>query len=169
MFDLCHGPPLQIVLSNLRCPELQGEFHVSGSFGLTRIGKYSNKAGNISEVTTQTHIRLYEYSRAQRRERHYAMTYNAWFQCINGCPGQYNLLEVIYRALVRRSARGPPRHGSVAHRAAAGWIKLFDERVRQNVYPFGSGVWAKKEWVIPFIDNENYSFDLRRQHQSVLG
>ena len=26
---------------------------------------------------------------------------------------------------------------------------------RQNVYPYGSGVWAKKEWVVPFIDNEN--------------
>src|SRR3989442_1176445 len=25
------------------------------------------------------------------------MSYNAWFQCINGCPGQYSLREVIYR------------------------------------------------------------------------
>ena len=25
------------------------------------------------------------------------MSYNAWFQCINGCPGQYSLLEIIYR------------------------------------------------------------------------
>jgi len=40
-------------------------------------------------------------------------------------------------------------------RAAGAWIKLFDDRVGQNVYPYGSGVWAKKEWVVPFIDNEN--------------
>src|SRR5512134_2572593 len=40
-------------------------------------------------------------------------------------------------------------------RAAAAWIKLFDGRVGQNVYPYGSGVWAKKEWVVPFIDDEN--------------
>ena len=40
-------------------------------------------------------------------------------------------------------------------RAAAAWIKLFDHRVGQNIYPYGSGVWAKKEWVAPFIDNEN--------------
>ena len=32
---------------------------------------------------------------------------------------------------------------------------VFDDRVRNNVYPYGSGVWAKKEWVVPFIDNEN--------------
>ena len=25
------------------------------------------------------------------------MSYNAWFQCIGGCPGQYSLVEVIYR------------------------------------------------------------------------
>ena len=25
------------------------------------------------------------------------MSYNAWFQCINGCPGQFSLREVIYR------------------------------------------------------------------------
>lgn len=84
------------------------------------------------------------------------MNYNAWFQCINGCPGQYNLLEIIYRC---------PRCGDlleVSHdlealktRAAAAWVKLFDDRVRNNVYPYGSGVWAKKEWVVPFIDNEN--------------
>jgi len=27
--------------------------------------------------------------------------------------------------------------------------------LHQNSYPYGSGVWAKKEWVVPFIDNEN--------------
>src|SRR6185295_6023858 len=26
-----------------------------------------------------------------------AMSYNAWFECINGCHGQYSLREVIYR------------------------------------------------------------------------
>jgi threonine synthase len=84
------------------------------------------------------------------------MNYNAWFQCINGCAGQFSLLEVIYRC---------PSCGDLLEvhhdtdalkkRAPAGWIKLFDDRCRQNVYPYGSGVWAKKEWVVPFIDNEN--------------
>ena len=84
------------------------------------------------------------------------MNYNAWFQCINGCPGQFSLLEIIYRC---------PSCGDLLEvhhdiealrtRAAAAWIKLFDERLRQNAYPYGSGVWAKKEWVVPFIDNEN--------------
>ena len=30
---------------------------------------------------------------------------------------------------------------------------LFDDRYRRNTFPYGSGVWGKKEWVVPFIDN----------------
>jgi threonine synthase len=84
------------------------------------------------------------------------MSYNAWFQCINGCPGQFSLLEIIYRC---------PSCGDlleVQHdvdalktRAPAAWMRLFDDRSHQNVYPYGSGVWAKKEWVVPFIDDQN--------------
>src|SRR5437016_7324174 len=84
------------------------------------------------------------------------MNYNAWFQCINGCPGQFSLLEVIYRCPSCGDLL-EVRHDidALKTRAAAAWIKLFDDRCRQNVYPYGSGVWAKKEWVVPFIDNEN--------------
>jgi threonine synthase len=84
------------------------------------------------------------------------MSYNAWFECINGCHGQYSLREVIYRC---------PSCGDLLEvhhdmealrsRSAAAWMQLFDERHRRNTYPYGSGVWGKKEWVVPFIDNEN--------------
>ena len=86
----------------------------------------------------------------------WVMSYNAWFQCINGCPGQFSLREVIYRC---------PSCGDlleVQHdfdalrsRSGAAWMQLFDDRYRRNTYPYGSGVWGKKEWVVPFIDNEN--------------
>jgi len=82
--------------------------------------------------------------------------YKAWFQCIRGCPGRHSPYEVIYNC---------PHCGSlleVAHdvealksRSAAGWMKLLDERVRCNLWPYGSGVWGKKEWVLPGIDDEN--------------
>jgi threonine synthase len=84
------------------------------------------------------------------------MGYNAWFSCINGCPGQYSLLEVIYRCptcgdLLEVQHDVPALRG----RSAAAWMQLFDDRYRRNTYPYGSGVWGKKEWVVPFIDNEN--------------
>lgn len=29
------------------------------------------------------------------------------------------------------------------------WKALFDERVGKTSWPYGSGVWSKKEWVLP--------------------
>jgi threonine synthase len=84
------------------------------------------------------------------------MNYNAWFQCINGCPGRFSLLEVIYRCPSCGDLL-EVRHDLDALKtvAPAAWKKIFEERCRQNVYPYGSGVWSKKEWVVPFLGNEN--------------
>ena len=38
---------------------------------------------------------------------------------------------------------------------AAAWIKLFDERSGTSRWPYGSGVWGKKEWVMPDLRDEN--------------
>ena len=82
--------------------------------------------------------------------------YNAWFQCIRGCEGRYPLTQVIYRC---------PHCGglldvehdmeALKRRSAAAWMKLFDERIRTNEWPYGSGVWGKKEWVCPQVEDEN--------------
>jgi len=29
------------------------------------------------------------------------------------------------------------------------WKNLFDSRVGKTTWPYGSGVWSKKEWVLP--------------------
>jgi threonine synthase len=34
-------------------------------------------------------------------------------------------------------------------------MKLFDERYKRTTWPYGSGVWGKKEWVAPSIDNDS--------------
>ncbi len=84
------------------------------------------------------------------------MSYNAWFQCINGCAGQYSLLEIIYRCPSCNDLLYVQHDmDALKTRAPAAWIQLFDERFHVNTYPYGSGVWGKKEWVVPFIDNEN--------------
>lgn len=82
--------------------------------------------------------------------------YRAWFQCIGGCEGQYPLNQVIYHC---------PRCGNlldVQHDLAAltrhppfYWQQLFDERYRRTTYPYGSGVWGKKEVVCPAVENRN--------------
>ncbi|SVC12839.1 uncharacterized protein METZ01_LOCUS265693, partial [marine metagenome] len=35
------------------------------------------------------------------------------------------------------------------------WMRLFDDRYKRTVYPYGSSVWGKKELVCPSVDDEN--------------
>ena len=84
------------------------------------------------------------------------MKYDCWFQCVRECGGRYSVFDVVYRC---------PKCGGlldVQHdiaalkaRSAAAWIDLFDRRVRTNEWPYGSGVWGKKEWTCPNVDNDN--------------
>ena len=84
------------------------------------------------------------------------MAYTAWFQCVRGCRDCWSLYEVIYRC---------PHCGGlleVAHdiealrdRGPRAWMKLMDERVGTTQWPYGSGVWGKKEWVVPDLNDDN--------------
>ena len=83
-------------------------------------------------------------------------SYDSWFRCTGGCDGRYDLTEIIYSC---------PRCGGlleVAHdvdrlkrRSAAAWMSLFDQRYMRTRFPFGSGVWGKKELVYPNLDDAN--------------
>ena len=44
---------------------------------------------------------------------------------------------------------------ALAHRSAKAWMKLFEDRYKSNQWPYGSGVWGKKEWILPQIADEN--------------
>ncbi|MEJ2683507.1 MAG: threonine synthase [Candidatus Sulfobium sp.] len=83
--------------------------------------------------------------------------YKAWFQCINEqCRATYPLNSIIYRCRTCGSLL-EVRHDmqALAGRDAASWVKLFEERYKSTQWPYGSGVWGKKEWVLPQIDNDN--------------
>ncbi len=82
--------------------------------------------------------------------------YRAVFRCIAGCDEEYPLDEVVYRCRkcggllevrhdMDRLKRIPPLE----------WRRIFDGRVGVTEWPYGSGVWGKKEMVCPEVDNEN--------------
>ena len=82
--------------------------------------------------------------------------YSAWFECINGCETRFGLTEIIYRCPICGDLLDVAHDmAALRRRSPAAWMQLFDERYRRNDFPYGSGVWGKKEWVIPFLDNEN--------------
>ncbi|MFH0921700.1 MAG: threonine synthase [Fibrobacterota bacterium] len=82
----------------------------------------------------------------------------AWFQCINPeCGERHELDEIVYECrccgqlleVVHDMARLCADHD------AAGWKALFHRRWKSTEFPYGSGIWGKKEWILPDIDNEN--------------
>jgi threonine synthase len=81
---------------------------------------------------------------------------SAWFRCSEGCEFRAELTDVVYTC---------PKCGgllevehdvaALATRSAADWKALFDSRFKLGPWPFGSGVWGKKEWVFPGLSIEN--------------
>jgi threonine synthase len=82
--------------------------------------------------------------------------YRAAFRCFAGCEGEYPLTQAITRC---------PRCEGLLHvahdvealrdRSAAAWMKLFDDRWMRTQWPYGSGVWGKREWVAPDVSDED--------------
>jgi threonine synthase len=58
------------------------------------------------------------------------------------CPKCSGLLQVVHDMEELRDRSGPA------------WMKLFDDRYRQNQWPYGSGVWGKREWVMPELPDD---------------
>jgi len=85
------------------------------------------------------------------------MSYKAWFQCINEqCGAVYPLDSIVYQCRECESLL-EVRHdlAALGRRSAAGWMKLFEDRYKATEWPYGSGIWGKKEWVLPGVENQN--------------
>jgi len=82
--------------------------------------------------------------------------FSCWYQNINDENKRYPIEEILYRC---------PETGNlleVVHDIDAlksyspeYWKDKFDSRYRKQSWPYGSGVWGKKEWVVPFIEDKN--------------
>ncbi len=85
------------------------------------------------------------------------MSYRAWFQCINPeCGAVYPLDSIVYHCRKCQSLL-EVQHDikELARLDANAWKKLFADRYKCNEWPYGSGVWGKKEWILPEIANDN--------------
>jgi len=85
------------------------------------------------------------------------MNYHAWFQCINEeCQLKYRLDEIVYECGLCGSLL-EVKHDleKLKHRSPVAWMRLFESRAGTTQFPYGSGVWGKKEWVLPEVENNN--------------
>ncbi len=79
---------------------------------------------------------------------------HASYRCSSGCAGEYPLDEIIYRCPrcldlleVKHDLR------PLASRSAAQWRELFEQRCQLRAGL--SGIWARKEWVHPHLQDDN--------------
>ena len=78
-----------------------------------------------------------------------------WFACVRGCPGRYSIFDVIYHCPTCGGLLEVQHDlDALKQRSAAEWKQLFEDRTHTNEWPYGSGVWGKKEWVCPEVDDE---------------
>ncbi|MEI6566458.1 MAG: threonine synthase [Verrucomicrobiota bacterium] len=85
------------------------------------------------------------------------MTYQASFKCINpACGATYPLNMIVYSCRECQSLLEVQHDtAALARRSPAAWMKLFEERYKSNQWPYGSGVWGKKEWILPQVEDRN--------------
>ncbi|MGH7900196.1 MAG: threonine synthase [Thermodesulfobacteriota bacterium] len=83
--------------------------------------------------------------------------YKAWFQCINeGCAEKFQLNDIVYRCKKCSNLLEVVHDMSaLREKSSQDWKKVFDDRYRKQMWPYGSSVWGKKEWVCPYVEDDN--------------
>jgi len=82
--------------------------------------------------------------------------FKAWFKCSNGCDVTYSLDEIVYEC-EKCGSLLEVQHDldALAGRTPEEWKQLFSNRLSKLKKPFRSGIWDKKEWVLPEVEDEN--------------
>ncbi len=81
--------------------------------------------------------------------------YRARFRSLTDPGETYALDEIVYTSRDGNLLEVEHDLGELAKTPADEWRRLFRSRAHTTEFPYGSGVWGKKEWVLPEIDNEN--------------
>ncbi len=84
------------------------------------------------------------------------LPYRAYFRCFRGCPGEYSVYSVIYTCptcggLLEVHHELEP----LQQQASATWKALLTRRAGTSQWPYGSGVWGMREWIMPDLRDEN--------------
>jgi threonine synthase len=81
--------------------------------------------------------------------------HRAWFESIRTPSERYALDEIVYTDKSGGLLQVAHDMDELKKTSAEDWKELFKERSHGNAWPYGSGVWGFKEWVLPELDNGN--------------
>ncbi|KAM0899575.1 hypothetical protein ACQ4PT_021241 [Festuca glaucescens] len=133
--------------SHLRLPLLHARCASNGASASTTATKHRRPAEeNIREEAA--------------RLRGPATTFSAWYEpfppASDGDPNErYSLDDVVYRSTSGGLLDVRHDMDALARFPGSYWRDLFDSRVGRTTWPYGSGVWSKKEFVLPEIDSDH--------------
>ena len=83
------------------------------------------------------------------------MNFQAKFKSIGEDKETYSLDEIVYHSRSGSLLEVSHDLEALKKRSAKEWKELFDSRKGTIKWPYGSGVWSKKEWVLPEIDSQD--------------
>lgn len=112
--------------------------------------KHTNRGGGGGGINIR--------DEARRRNVIHTHKFSAKYVPFNAgpsCTESYSLDEVVYRSQSGGLLDVQHDMGALKHYDGAYWKALFDSRVGKTTWPYGSGVWSKKEWVLPEIDSDD--------------
>ena len=81
--------------------------------------------------------------------------HKAWFESIRDPGERYPLDEIVYTDQSGGLLQVTHDLEELKKTSAEDWKERFKKRSHGNAWPYGSGVWGFKEWVLPEIDNDN--------------
>jgi threonine synthase len=84
-----------------------------------------------------------------------AKPYRAWFESLSDSSEQYSLEEIVYTDRSGGLLQVTHDLEALKQHSADEWKQKFERRARRHDWPYGSGVWGKKEWVLPGVADEN--------------
>lgn len=82
--------------------------------------------------------------------------FNAWYSAFDEDDSStYALNDIVYRAKGGGLLEVEHDMDALRRYDPAEWRDVFDRRAGRTVWPYGSGVWSKKEWVLPHIPSDD--------------
>lgn len=83
------------------------------------------------------------------------MPHNAWFAAQDDPTERYPLTDVVYYSQSGGLLEVEHDIEALRQTSADEWKRLFERRWMGTQWPYGSGVWGKREWVCPILDDNN--------------
>jgi threonine synthase len=81
--------------------------------------------------------------------------YRAWFESLNDPSQRFGLDEIVYTDDSGGLLQVVHDMDELKKTSAEEWRRIFEQRAHHNEWPYASGVWGYKEWILPEIDNDN--------------